>query len=114
MTEVQTETSEVPVTMIPPETTGAPTTEAPATDPAPTTPATAESVPAETQKEPAGKAGGGNTFLWILLAVMAVIAGVLGGILIGRSGGKSKNQEAPRTDTAENAEGKSGTADKEE
>ena len=114
MTEVQTETSEVPVTVIPPETTGAPTTEAPATDPAQTVPTTAESVPAETQKEPAGKAGSGNTFLWILLAVMAVIAGVLGGILIGRSGGKSKNQEAPRTDTAEKAEEKSGTADKEE
>ena len=88
-----TEAPAEPTTDAPPATTEAPTvpapTEAPTaapTEPAPTAPA--PTAPPETQAPQ--KEGGGNAVLWILLAVMAVIAGLLGGILIGQSGKKGK------------------------
>ncbi len=94
-TEAPTEptTEEAPVTTEVPETTAAPTepestsapTEAP-TAPAPTQPAPTQ--PAST--EAPQKEGGGNTVLWILLALMVLVAGLLGGILIGQSGKKGK------------------------
>ena len=39
---------------------------------------------------PQKESGGGNTVLWIVLGILAVIAGLLGGILLGNSGKKEK------------------------
>ena len=112
-TEEVPETTEIPeTTEVPPETSEAPTeptTEEPSVTPeAPTEPETTEApsaapVPTETEPVPTApaptvppetqapqKEGGGNTILWILLGVMAIVAGLLAGILIGQSGKKEK------------------------
>ena len=74
--------TEPPTTEAPtePETTAAPTeapTQAPTEAPKPTDP------------ETPAKSGSGNTILYVLLGMMAVVSGLLGGILIGkRSKGK--------------------------
>ena len=103
------ETTEAPTTEAPtePVTTEAPTTEAPTepvtTEPtteAPTEPETTAApteaptqapteAPKPTDPETPAKSGSGNTILYVLLGVMAVVSGLLGGILIGkRSKGK--------------------------
>ena len=100
-TEAPTEppTTEATTTEAPtePETTEAPTAEAPTepeTTAAPTeapTQAPTE-APKPTDPETPAKSGGGNTILYVLLGVMAVVSGLLGGILIGKRS-KEKNSK---------------------
>ena len=95
------ETTEAPATEAPtePETTAAPT-EAPATaapTEAPTQPAPTNAPTQPETQAPQKEGGGGNTILWILLGIMAVVAGVLGGILIGQSGKKDDKKNGQKT-----------------
>ena len=90
-----TEAPTEPTTEEPPVTTEAPTAPESTAAPteAPTAPAPTETQPAPTAPAPTEapqKEGGGNTILWILRGVMVLVAGLLGGSLIGQSGKKGK------------------------
>ena len=89
------ETTEAPTE---PETTAAPTE--PETTAAPTEPVSTAApteaptqapteAPKPTEPDTPTKSGGGNTVLYILVGVLAVVSGLLGGILIGKKNKKS-------------------------